>query len=229
MTRAARGASLALALGACGIPALGPRPPRARTVLLVTVDTLRPDALGWIGGTNGTPTLDALAREGLRFRAAVSGGPADAPSHTSIMSALLPRHHGVRDNGQVVARGLPLLAERMKAAGLRDGRLRQRLPVAQGVRARPRLRPVRGHAARRQRGLDGAPRAGHHGRCAGMGPPAQGAVVPWSTTTTPTIPTRRRARSSGRVPAGPTTARWPSWTPRSRSCARACRARRSRS
>jgi arylsulfatase A-like enzyme/Tfp pilus assembly protein PilF len=121
VTRAARGASLALALGACGIPCAGAASAARPNVLLVTVDTLRPDALGWIGGTNETPALDALAREGLRFRAAVSEVPLTLPSHTSIMSALLPRHHGVRDNGQVVARGLPLLAERMKAAGYETG------------------------------------------------------------------------------------------------------------
>ena len=44
-------------------------------VLLITVDTLRPDALGWIGGSNSTPAIDALAASGFRFPRAVAPAP----------------------------------------------------------------------------------------------------------------------------------------------------------
>lgn len=86
-------------------------------LLLITVDTLRPDALGWIGGANATPALDDLAASGVAFAHAVAPVPLTLPSHASMFSGLVPRRHGVRDNHQVVGSGPPLLAERLAAAG----------------------------------------------------------------------------------------------------------------
>jgi arylsulfatase A-like enzyme/Flp pilus assembly protein TadD len=94
------------------------RVPERSNVLLITVDTLRGDALGWIGGTNETPALDGLAGEGLRFRTAVTPTPLTLPAHASLLTGLYPDRHGVRDNGQVLAAsGSPTLAERLRAAG----------------------------------------------------------------------------------------------------------------
>jgi arylsulfatase A-like enzyme/Flp pilus assembly protein TadD len=96
---------------------VAPTPSRP-DVLLITVDTLRPDALGWVAGENDTPALDALARSGFRFPAAVSPVPLTLPAHTSILTALVPRRHGVRDNGQVFPTSGPgTLGERLGAAG----------------------------------------------------------------------------------------------------------------
>src|SRR5205809_695005 len=112
--RPARGAGgIGALLGLAAVAALlgGAAPsPRARqaqaggppSVLLITIDTLRADALGWVAGKNDTPNLDALARQGFRFPAAVSPVPLTLPSHGSILSGLLPRRHGVRNNGQVM-------------------------------------------------------------------------------------------------------------------------------
>lgn len=118
---ARRAAALLLAF-AFGPPAAfaaaAPTAPSARPgILLITVDTLRPDALGWVAGRNETPAIDRLAQEGFRFPAAVSQVPITLPSHTSIHSGLVPPRHGVRDNGQMVAGGFPLLAERLRDAG----------------------------------------------------------------------------------------------------------------
>jgi choline-sulfatase len=106
----------ALVLAACAALA-SPGAPPSPSVLLITVDTLRPDALGFVAGRNGTPNLDALAAEGFRVPAAVSPVPLTLPAHVSLLSALVPRRHGVRDNGQVLAAGVPLLAERFAARG----------------------------------------------------------------------------------------------------------------
>ncbi len=106
--------SFALLLGGCG---QAPRP----DVVLITIDTLRPDALGWVAGTNETPAIDALAGEGFTFPLAVSPVPLTLPSHVSILTGLVPRRHGVRDNGQILARSVPTLAERLSAAGYRTG------------------------------------------------------------------------------------------------------------
>lgn len=104
---------------------LGAAPPaadaRKPNVLLITVDTLRPDALGWAGGKNATPGFDSLAASGFRFPSAVSPVPLTLPAHASILTGLLPRRHGVRDNGRVLGAAIPTLAERLSAKGWSTG------------------------------------------------------------------------------------------------------------
>src|SRR6185436_17519309 len=104
----------ALQLGGCGRS-------RQPDLVLITIDTLRPDALRWVAGKNATPAIDALAGESFTFPAAVSPVPLTLPSHVSILTGLVPRRHGVRDNGQILDRSLPTLAERLSAAGYRTG------------------------------------------------------------------------------------------------------------
>ena len=107
-----------LALGAAFF--LAAPPPQAAphpSILLITVDTLRPDSLGWVAGRNETPHIDALAREGFRLPAVVSPVPLTLPAHTSLMSGLVPRRHGVRDNGQVLGPSPTTLAEHLRRQG----------------------------------------------------------------------------------------------------------------
>ncbi len=100
---------------------LAATPPMAEArrpdVLLITVDTLRPDALGWISGRNDTPNLDRLAAEGFRFPGAVAPVPLTLPSHVTLMSGLNPPRHGVRDNGEQLGEGPVLLAAALGTAG----------------------------------------------------------------------------------------------------------------
>ncbi len=49
-------------------------------VLLITVDTLRPDALGWVSGQNRTPVIDRLVREGFAFPSATAPEALTLPS-----------------------------------------------------------------------------------------------------------------------------------------------------
>jgi choline-sulfatase len=123
----------------CSVPALAPllclalaAPAAAErpNVLLVTVDTLRPDALGWVAGRNRTPAIDAIAREGFRFRAAVSPAPVTLPAHASIMTALPPRRHGARDNGQPLPEGPATLAETLREGGYATGAFVSGFPLA---------------------------------------------------------------------------------------------------
>ncbi len=111
------GVVLVACAGGQPVRASGDVDPPPPSVLLITIDTLRPDALGWVGGGDWTPQLDALAREGVRFPAAVAPAPLTLPSHASLFSALVPRRHGVHDNGRMLGAGVPLLAERLSAAG----------------------------------------------------------------------------------------------------------------
>ncbi|HOX71590.1 MAG TPA: sulfatase-like hydrolase/transferase [Dokdonella sp.] len=93
------------------------RVPAGTPVLLITVDTLRPDGLGWVAGKNATPNIDALAETGVAFSNAVAPAPLTLPSHASIMSGRNPAHHGVRDNGQNLPEGVALLADRLHEKG----------------------------------------------------------------------------------------------------------------
>jgi arylsulfatase A-like enzyme/Flp pilus assembly protein TadD len=93
-----------------------------QNVLVVTIDTLRADALSVYGGPAQTPNLDRLASHGARFTFAHAHTVVTLPSHTSILSGLLPYEHGVRDNsGFRVKSGTPTLATRLKARGFSTG------------------------------------------------------------------------------------------------------------
>lgn len=111
-------ASRGLVIGAALILAACSRPEPDR-VVLVTIDTLRADHVGAYGSQRAkTATLDALAREGVRFDTALSPVPLTLPSHTTLMTALDPPRHGVRHNSIfVVPPELPTLAERLRASG----------------------------------------------------------------------------------------------------------------
>ena len=93
-----------------------------QNVLLVTIDTLRADALGSYGGRAQTPNLDRLAAGGARFTFAHAHAVVTLPSHTSILTGRLPYEHGMRDNsGFRVKDGTATLATRLKAAGFATG------------------------------------------------------------------------------------------------------------
>ncbi len=97
-----------------------PKPRQAGlNVLLVTIDTLRADAIGAYGSrTARTPWMDRLAREGVRFDAAHAHNVTTLASHANILTGLLPTQHGVRDNaGFRLPAGVPTLATLLKSAG----------------------------------------------------------------------------------------------------------------
>lgn len=82
-------AALALALCACG----GAPPPR--NVLLVVVDTLRADHLGFYGYERPTsPGLDAWVARGVVFDQALATSPWTLPSFASLYTGELPSRHG---------------------------------------------------------------------------------------------------------------------------------------
>lgn len=90
------GALLGLALAGCGAP--------SPSILLVTLDTVRRDHVGAYGAESGlTPSLDALAAEGLVHDAAYTTMPTTAPAHLSLFTGLYPSEHGVRRNGDPLA------------------------------------------------------------------------------------------------------------------------------
>jgi len=93
-----------------------------QNILIITIDTLRADALGSYGGAASTPRLDALASRGARFTFAHAHAVVTLPSHTSILTGQLPYEHGMRDNaGFRVKDGTATLATRLKPLGFATG------------------------------------------------------------------------------------------------------------
>lgn len=123
-------AYLLTALPAVAKPQEDAGKPPAADVLLITIDTLRPDALGWVAGGTTTPVIDRLAAAGFRFPAAVSPAPVTQPAHASLLTSLIPRRHGVRDNGQVLGPGPETLAARLRSRGYRTAAFVSGYPLA---------------------------------------------------------------------------------------------------
>src|SRR5579864_1758994 len=67
-------------------------------IFLITIDTLRADHVQCYGYRRvQTPALNRLAADGFRFTQAFTPSPITNPSHVTIMTGLLPSHHGVTD------------------------------------------------------------------------------------------------------------------------------------
>lgn len=109
------GALLALLLAACADP---PRP--YRHVVLVSLDTTRADHLGCYESERArTPRLDELARAGAVFLDTTSPAPTTLAAHTSLVTGLAPRSHGVPRNHFVIDDSNRTLAEILRDAGWR--------------------------------------------------------------------------------------------------------------
>ena len=105
-------AAVAAACGRSAVERAAPHP----NVLLVTIDTFRADRLG----AGVAPALDRLAGSGVRFTNARTAVPLTLPSHTTILTGLLPTAHGVRENGlDALSAAHPTLARLLKAARYR--------------------------------------------------------------------------------------------------------------
>jgi arylsulfatase A-like enzyme/Flp pilus assembly protein TadD len=92
-------------------------------IILVTIDTLRADAVGYSGNTKvRTPFLDRMAGEGLVFTNAHAHNVVTLASHTNILTGLYPFQHGVRDNsGFKLDPKFPTVASMLKEAGYTTG------------------------------------------------------------------------------------------------------------
>jgi arylsulfatase A-like enzyme len=112
--------ALALAVGACerGGPVRLPPPPRPH-LLLISLDTVRADALGSYSGAtpSRTPSLDALAARGVRFERALAPIAFTLPSHMTMFTGLYPDAHGVVDKTTRLSAAVRTLPELLRDAG----------------------------------------------------------------------------------------------------------------
>ena len=70
---------------------MAPAPAPPPNVLLISLDTLRPDRMSLYGAARETtPVLDALARRGVRFTNAFSPSPWTLPAHAAMLSGRYP-------------------------------------------------------------------------------------------------------------------------------------------
>ncbi|HEY2093342.1 MAG TPA: sulfatase-like hydrolase/transferase [Thermoanaerobaculia bacterium] len=108
-----------LLLAACHREKPVESPVERPSILLVTLDTTRSDAIGPDAKNVETPSFNALVPRGMRFRAAYCAVPQTLPSHTSMMTGLYAGGHGVHENARHLADNTPLVAERLHSAGYR--------------------------------------------------------------------------------------------------------------
>src|SRR6266478_4530584 len=109
---------LALGNGATGEPS--PDKTSRQDVFLITIDTLRADHVHCYGYDRvQTPSLDQLAKQGVRFTQAFTPSPITNSSHASILTGLLPSSHGVSDFGVPLGAWHLTLAETLKKRGYR--------------------------------------------------------------------------------------------------------------
>lgn len=150
----------ALLSGACG---KAPTPAvhaagvgAAPSILLVTLDTTRADAIGPEASGIETPAFDALAARGRLFRQAYATVPETLPSHASMMTGLYPAGHGVHENARYLSGDRPVLAERLRQGGYRTAAfvsaftLARRFGLARGFETYDDELPT-GHAERSSR------------------------------------------------------------------------------
>lgn len=114
--------TLLLLLTTCLGCAKGPEPAQPN-VLLILVDTLRPDMMGTYGGDPAvSPTLDSLAQQGAVFDPLISQAPWTRPAVGALLTSRYPSELGMDHGGlngvmQALPESAPYLPVVMAAAG----------------------------------------------------------------------------------------------------------------
>lgn len=116
-------ASLSLVgLGCSGVGSEGETEPEldAPNLILISIDTLRPDHLGCYGyGRPTSPALDRLCEDSVVFSEAIAQAPSTLHSHASIFTSLIPHHHGSSWGGRTkLAEECLTLTEVVQEAGM---------------------------------------------------------------------------------------------------------------
>ncbi len=95
-----------------------PRPEQKPNVLLITVDTFRPDHVGAYGyDRETTPALDRLAGDGVVFTNAISSSSWTTPGLLSGLTGLWAPTHGVDVRGKSLREGTGTMATLLRQAG----------------------------------------------------------------------------------------------------------------
>lgn len=108
-----------VAAGACDRSSEPPPPPN---VILISLDTVRRDAVGVYRqtGPSPTPEIDRFAESCVSFEHAWAPIPFTLSSHMSMFTGLNPATHGVMTQDQVLDAGIPTVSEIAAAGGYRS-------------------------------------------------------------------------------------------------------------
>ena len=95
---------------------------RRYNVILITIDTMRPDYLSCYNPKAApTPNIDRIAENGVLFTHAYSLIPITMPSHTSILTSREPTEIGLFNNGDRFEHKVPMISEILKRKGYTTG------------------------------------------------------------------------------------------------------------
>ncbi len=98
------------------LPRVSVRDPR--NIVLITIDTLRPDHLSIYGYSRKTsPRIDRFFAGATRYARAYSTEANTSPSIVSLLSGRVPSRHGVRLFYQRIPGDVPVLSDYLRAAG----------------------------------------------------------------------------------------------------------------
>jgi arylsulfatase A-like enzyme/cytochrome c-type biogenesis protein CcmH/NrfG len=113
---------LAALISAAAAQKPSPRPAPRPNLLLITIDTLRPDHLHCYGHEIQTPSIDSLAADGIRFDQAYTPIPITLPSHSVILSGTYPMMSGMHDfSGNNLSADQATLATVLRGRGYDTG------------------------------------------------------------------------------------------------------------
>jgi arylsulfatase A-like enzyme len=117
--RSGRWLALATVLVAVGGCHSSPAPVESHNVILISIDTLRPDHLSCYGYERDTsPQIDRFRRDAILFERAIAHAPSTLSSHASILTSALPQHHRASHALKTaLSAEFVTLAERLKEQG----------------------------------------------------------------------------------------------------------------
>jgi len=96
------------------------RSPGRGNIILISVDTLRPDHLGCYGyGKNTSPAVDAFAKDAVLFENCFAQAPTTRPSCASFLSGFFPHECKVTFNSDNLPPQVKTIAEHLKGRGYR--------------------------------------------------------------------------------------------------------------
>jgi hypothetical protein len=92
--------------------------PKPKNIILIVVDALRADRLGFMGyGRNTSPALDSYAQQGIIFTNFYSQSGWTMPSVASFFTGMLPAFHRVENYQDVLSDDEMTLAKMLKSRG----------------------------------------------------------------------------------------------------------------
>lgn len=94
-----------------------------RQAVFFLIDTQGANCVGCYAGNPalGTPNIDRLASEGVRFDRGYTCSPVCGPARSAIMTGLYPHSNGVLGNDQAPHLDLPTIGQRLRQEGVATG------------------------------------------------------------------------------------------------------------